>query len=448
MKTLTEAQERAVKICTNAIAEYGSALNSSVTGTGKTVMAVHTAMRLRCPVVVIAPKAVLPSWRKEFAEHGILPLLVVNYEKIRRGHKQFLTKNGKRSMRWNLPEDTLIIFDEVQRCKSPYTQNSLLLISAKMQKINTLLLSATAAEDCTEMRSLGYALDLHSLNRGTATRKSWIEWMKQHGCTQDNWGGWRSGGRAKLKEIHNVMYRDRAIRLVTDDMPEAFRSNHIIEEIVEFEAMSAIRRFYKDAGITPAVIDAYVEHQSLALIDPEAAEAMKETNVLTEMLRARQMAEACKIPEIVEMASDLITEGFSVAVFLNFRDTVTAFKAAMETVLGKEISVIIGGQKEDERSSNVLEFSDDRRRVIVCTAAAGGTGVDGLQDLHGKYPRVSLISPSFSAQEFKQVLGRLPRAYAKSGVIQKILIAAGTIEEYVLKAIHKKLANLESLHGK
>jgi len=45
------------------------------------------------------------------------------------------------------------------------------------------------------------------------------------------------------------------------------------------------------------------------------------------------------------------------------------------------------------------------------------------------------------------VLGRLPRAYAKSPVLQKVLVAAGSIEEYVLQAIHRKLANMEVLHG-
>jgi superfamily II DNA or RNA helicase len=60
---------------------------------------------------------------------------------------------------------------------------------------------------------------------------------------------------------------------------------------------------------------------------------------------------------------------------------------------------------------------------------------------------VSLISPSFSAQDMRQTLGRLPRAFAKSGVIQKILIAAGTIEENVMRAIRQKLANMDALHG-
>ena len=398
-------------------------------------------MRLNCPVAIIAPKAVLPAWRKEFADHGILPLFVTNYEKARRSLPPYLAKHGKRVMRWNLPENTLLIFDEVQKCKSPYTLNSLMLISAAMQKVNTLMLSATSSEDCTEMRAIGYALDLHSLNRTTATRKSWVHWMQHHGCTQDGFGSWRSGSRKKLNELREKIYSDRAVRVTTADMPAAFQSNHIIEESIEFAALPAIKRFYKTAGLTPKIIDAYMERQSLK------AAGAEDDNVLVEMLRARQMAEALKIPEIVEMTGDLVEEGFSVAVFLNFRESVMAFKSAMEAQLKSEISIVIGGQTPEDRSFNAKEFSDDRRRVIVCTQAAGGVGLDGLQDMHGQYPRVSLISPSFSAQDMRQTLGRLPRAFAKSGVIQKILIAAGTIEENVMRAIRTKMANMDALHG-
>jgi hypothetical protein len=444
MKTLTEAQERAVKVCINSIAEYGGALNSSKTGTGKTVMAVHVALRMRCPVIVICPKAVRPHWEREFAEHGIEPLAVLNYEKVRNGSTPFLRKQGKRAMRWELPEDALIIFDECQRMKSPYTLNALLLISAKMQKINTLLLSATAAEDCTEMRALGYALNLHNLNRDTPLLRSWERWMREHGCYRDEWNGWRSGPRKHLQKVHDVLYRDRAIRLTEEDMPEAFRENRIIVEPIEFAGLPAIRKAYKDAGITPAIVEAVIERSALP---PEEQEKLEEDSMLTRLLRARQLAEACKVPEFVELAQDLVAEGFSVAVFLTFRETVLAFQQLMESA-GIPAAVIIGGQTSEVREANRLAFSRDEKRVLVCTAASGGVGIDGLQDLNGRFPRTSLISPSFSVQEFKQTLGRLHRAYAKSDVMQKILIAVGTVEEDVIVAIQRKLANMETLHGK
>ena len=77
---------------------------------------------------------------------------------------------------------------------------------------------------------------------------------------------------------------------------------------------------------------------------------------------------------------------------------------------------------------------------------AGGTGLS-LHDTQGKHPRVSLISPSFSAKNHLQVLGRIHRNGAKSDALQKILVAADSVEEKVMQSIDKKIKNLRALHG-
>ena len=51
---------------------------------------------------------------------------------------------------------------------------------------------------------------------------------------------------------------------------------------------------------------------------------------------------------------------------------------------------------------------------------AGGVGVS-LHDLHGGHPRMSIISPTWSGQDLKQVLGRIHRAGSKTPAIQKIV---------------------------
>ena len=84
--------------------------------------------------------------------------------------------------------------------------------------------------------------------------------------------------------------------------------------------------------------------------------------------------------------------------------------------------------------------------MVVANIAAGGTGVS-LHDINGKRPRISLISPTFSAKDHLQTLGRIHRNGAKSDAIQKILVAADSIEEKVMESINRKLNNLEALHG-
>ena len=73
---------------------------------------------------------------------------------------------------------------------------------------------------------------------------------------------------------------------------------------------------------------------------------------------------------------------------------------------------------------------------------AGGTGLS-LHDETGEHPRISLISPSFSAIELRQVLGRVHRASGKSPSIQNIVFANGTVEMKVCHAVRAKLNNLD-----
>tara|TARA_E500000331_G_scaffold270821_1_gene262419 strand:+ start:129 stop:392 length:264 start_codon:yes stop_codon:yes gene_type:complete len=76
---------------------------------------------------------------------------------------------------------------------------------------------------------------------------------------------------------------------------------------------------------------------------------------------------------------------------------------------------------------------------------AGGTGLS-LHDETGEYPRVSLISPSFSAIDLRQCLGRVHRATGKSPSIQKIVFASGTVEMRVCKLVRAKLNNLDLIN--
>ena len=103
MKTLYPKQQEAFDFF---LAKHKLDLNSldtSHVGTGKTVVAAHLAKTLNRPVAVLCPKSVIPSWERELKETGIEPLFVLNYEKIRTGKTEWMSKRGKKIMTWNLP---------------------------------------------------------------------------------------------------------------------------------------------------------------------------------------------------------------------------------------------------------------------------------------------------------------------------------------------------------
>ena len=385
-------------------------------------------------VAVICPKAVIPMWDRELIEMGVEPEFVLNYEKIRTGKTPFMSKRGKKIMTWHLNEPTLILIDEVHKCKSPWTQNAQLLISlieqAKRGGHLIHAMSATAAEDPTEMRALGFMLGLHKLNKRP---DHWHGWMELNGCAPDRWGQWRLLSRRKLDDVHEKIYghRGRGHRLAIEDFPDSFKENRVFVEPVAFKDSAKIIKAYDELGITPAIIESFVEN----------GESLPESDhVLVRLLQARQLAESFKVGDMVDMTNDLVAEGKSVVCFVNFRDTADALCEQLDC------DCVVGGQSVEHRQQAIDDFQEDLTRVLVVNIAAGGTGLS-LHDVNGKHARVSLISPSFNAKDHLQALGRIHRNGAKSHALQKILVAADSVEETVMTAIENKLNNLTALHG-
>jgi len=405
-----------------------AALNGSETGTGKTLCGVEVARRLGVKVVVVCPKIVIPSWEQTFAKQGMEIPTVLNYEKLRTG-KTKLGSWVRGNFIWSLPAGSLVIWDEVHRAQGAYTKNSKMLIGAKLCGLRNLALSATAAEDPTELRALGYVLGLHSLT-------NFVMWAKEHGCTFDQWGKLVftksvSLSKAFLKPLHAEIYPAKGVKLTREDLAEHFRDSQIITDPLDFGDSGKIAQIY---GEMEKELDLLKARKAMDNIESKG-------NALTEQLRARQMVELLKIPAILELAEEALIEHRSVAIFVNFEATLAALRQRISCQHG----VVVGGQSAQEREEYIRKFQQNEIRVIICNISAGGLGVN-LHDEIGTAPRTSLISPSFNAKELQQVLGRVDRAGAQSTSIQRILVAAGTIEENILSSLNQKIQNMNTLH--
>jgi len=165
VKSLYPRQQDAADFFLSKLLSRINTLDGSHTGCGKTVVACYLAKMLGFPVAVICPKAVIPSWERELKEFGIDPIFVLNYEKIRTGNTQYMTRKGKKIFKWLIPRDTFVLVDEIHKAKGPFTLNAQLLISLVLQKYRVHGMSATASETPAEMRALEFCLGLHSLNK-------------------------------------------------------------------------------------------------------------------------------------------------------------------------------------------------------------------------------------------------------------------------------------------
>jgi SNF2 family DNA or RNA helicase len=435
---LFEWQKTHVDALEEALRYHNVAKDGSDTGTGKTIMALETVRRLGKWPIVICPKSVIPTWREWYAEFypRMKEFPVFNYEAVRvnRAKTKLITRHNKAKGRgaftWNVdPDKSVVIFDEDHRCKNGKSLNGKLLIAARRQRLPMMLLGATSCTNPTEMMAMGYALGLHRVT-------DFWRWCFKNGCVRGHFGGLDfvndQDAPLHLKNLHNHIYvasevAARGSRLRTKEIPD------FPETLITADSY---------AVDDPKLIDEV--YDELALLEERKAEDEDPDNPLTAQLRARQTVELLKAPLFTNLASDAIEEGNAVAIFVSFRGTLDAVVKGLKKK-GHYGVTIHGDDTTESRQEACDAFGKGQWVYCVATISAGGVGIS-LHDTDGERPRVALISPTFSAVDLKQALGRVHRAGAKSKSIQRIVFAAGTVEEKVCHTVRRKLNNLDLIN--
>lgn len=407
-----EPMKRLVKVLRTRI----SAIDSSDTGTGKTYVACAVARQLGLELAVVCPKAVIPSWAEAAKHIGCEVRFILNYEalKAKKGEKYVLwDKEGYAVWKIKSGEQVLLVFDEAHRCKDPaLSKNALLLVSAVAQKIRHLLVSATLAESPLQLRAAGYSLGLHN-------GKDFWDWCVKMGCWKDGWNGWHfNGAQRVMKNIRDEIYPKRGVRVRAKDLGDKFPETIVTADLIEADGVGDIYESLRDR---------------LAKVDRETKNYS--ATIFTEILGARRRVELLKVPAMLSLAKDALAEGSSVALFVCFNETVEALRTELKC------PAITGQTPLAEREKFKKEFQADQIRSLVLNISAGGVGIS----LHGQRHRVALISPSWSAFELVQCIGRVWRA-GGSHSIQRILFASKTIEEAICARVRAKIGCLETLN--
>jgi hypothetical protein len=435
---LPPQREHAVNML-NSLYINGVACDQSETGTGKSYVAAWIAKNLNSPVVIVCPKVVIPAWTKVLSYFGIKAHCLINYEKLIRGNTEHLSfkdgkDNGPSDYIINFPKNSLVILDEVHKCKSSTSKNSDFLIKLKMDGYKSLLLSATAATNPLEMKAFGFATTLHNLT-------SYRQFITDSGAYVGRYGGFQIDLQSQktveaMSNIHDKLFNLYKVssRMTRKMFDKIFPDNHVMAECFDMGSNTdKINRVYLQ-----------MESELAALEESSVNYSQHHFAIMT---KARRMAELLKVPTMVEMIEDWYDEGISPVVFVNFTDTVEAIEKqlAKNRKFDGLIAKIVGGQSDKVRQKDIELFQSDDKRIMIANLAAGNAGVS-LHDLIGNFARGSIISPSYSAINLLQALGRIHRAEGKTKCIQKVMFAAGTIEEDACKRVQSKLNNLECLN--
>lgn len=418
---LLEYQLTSVQMGVASMNKYNRALLGHSTGVGKTFCALGIARELGKRVAVICPKPITTDWFRAAKMMGVEVFEICGWEWTKTGKSQMgrWTDEKKKEFRFMLPPDVMLIFDEVHRGKGEATQNAYLVRDSVVQSIPAIALSATIADDPTKLWALGQFLGLHQGG------KDYFRFLSQNGCRKTRFGMEFTGGHSVLKKLHSRIYPERGNRLRHSDLGDAFPETLIKAKAFDMDNARKIAGEYDD------LCNRIEELRGLENFS---------ANVLAEQTRARQRIELHKAPAVCAMVRDMIEEGNSVFVAVNYTETRKFILDELKTTCS-----IHGGQDEMERRGNIDAFQRDDSRVIVGIIQACREGLN-LQDLNGNHPRVALIMPSPSVFDLKQVLGRVHRSGGKSKSLQYIVYAAGVgIEESICEKLDTKLKRLDVL---
>jgi len=429
----------------NSLHVNGFAFDASPTGTGKTYCASWIAKNYGSTVVVLCPKSVQKNWFDTLKSFGIDNPIVMTFERLVRGNTDHYTydmsayrnrKNWWKSegITVNFPSNSLVIMDEVHKCKGQKSLTGECLVAIKNAGHKLLMLSASAATNVTEMKAFGYVTLLHS-------GYGFYDFCKDNGVAFNRFGlGTWDANLQKCKEgmirIHNTLFNSLgcANRMNRKDFGDIFPDNQVIADGF-------------DLGSNTAKLQAVYNEMEYELMNLDESSMEYSEHHFAIIMKARRQSELLKVPAMVSWIEDMYDEGVSPVVFINFRETLEAIEKRLDsTKYSGKIAKIIGGQTQKQRDDEIKSFQSDTKRICLVMVAAGSASVS-LHDLNGNYPRHTLINPSYSAINTLQALGRCHRANGKTPVIQRFFFASGVeIEDKMRKRVSLRLTNLDSLN--
>ncbi len=421
-------------------------LDASDMGTGKTYTAIQTCKELGYKPLIICPKSVISIWKNVSKKLNHDVFFIVNYETFimckyydtnnNRVDCPYITqninfKNNQSDLDdkytryvFDLPKDDkiMIIFDEAHRANNIYTHIGQLLISAKLSGNKIMMLSATIADKPDKFKLFLWVLNFVDTKLGfVESIRTILKWYSRdtHNI---------------MDRVYKMLYPNKASRMDIKLLGDTFPKTQILAESY-YMGEKRTNEIQKQYDIVAECLN--------DLKNKIKNNGDKEKNHLVMMLRAHQKIELLKIPTFLELIEDFVQQKYSVAVFVNYRETLNNLNKIINNKY--KTSVVNGNQTEHERTNNIEMFNNNTHKIILLNIKAGSVGIS-LHDTRGNHPRVSLISPTYNSIDFVQALGRIHRAGSKSNSLQRIVFCTGTVEEKIAEALKHKLLNINSIN--
>lgn len=419
MDKLLPYQQQHSKCLISILRKNRRVLDASKMGLGKTYCNVAVCVELNLIPFIVCPKTIMENWINVLEYFGCGYYGITSYESLQHlkywdcdGNREIITflgktEDGYEAYENEMPDNMIIIYDEVHKCKNINTNNGTILHSLTKTNIRISMLSGTVADQPVYFVLVGLVLKLYS---DYAKGHEWIV-KKSKLTSSENY----------MLGFHKIIYPNYASKINEDIVKNLYPECEIIAKCYDMDTNEEIDENYN-----------------------KLKEIMKTTDkkkIMSEYIRTNHANDILKIKTIVSETKLNIIAGNSVVIFVNYTDCLITLSELLNTKC-----LVYGEQKIEDRYKNIKDFQEDRERVIICNIKCGSNGIS-LHDLNGNYPRVSLLMPTWSVTDLIQALGRTYRIGVKTKTKQIIIFSNSINEKYVQENIKDKLNNISLLNN-
>lgn len=447
----------------NTLQIYNGAMDTSMTGCGKTYVSIMIAKILQLSLIIICPLTVISVWKKIAELADVKIILITTYQSLsskqliqpkhgflekyesEHNYKSYYDFNVTEKYKRALSEGCLLIIDEVQNVRNNTTQYRATkrLVNEVANgdgKSKYILLSATPFDKPLQAINMMMLIGIIKHERLTFRSKptGWND-LVDFCLEKDPERTYRIlnryfYGKKKVKKLYEtcafILYAEIIRRQLCSAMPlvidypciaRNFYCEVSDEDRPNFEKV--MKKFKKAV--------AYVKN-------PLIVRDGNDSN-FGNIVRAMVEIETLKIPYIEKFARLFLEKPkFKVNISVHYLNTVRELTRRLRKY---EPLVLTGGVSPKKREKIIEKFQSNEpgcKRLLIHIDTVGGVGIS-LHDTNGDYSRVQFQSPGPNLILTQQNVGRMYRAGTKSKTYIFIFyVNAGNNERHCHNILIKK----------
>lgn len=455
-------------------------IDKSPTGSGKTPINIHIAIKYGLKLFVVGPANIAPNWKKECDKYGLDLFIVdsttkkkdkpdrtshtfISYTTLCRGKNEYVTKGQDgvfrltKKMENIIKSKALIIYDEAQDVKNPDSESfkACLTISREVVSLNCgsriAILSATLFDKAIYAESTFKLL-------GIITRKELFYYDLPTGVYYTEGYGYEDA----------VNFCKRYDKLAVDMcLPDRFTAKSCRETLFHL-LINIVCKYFSSAMPKPPISSKFIPRVGYFHMDEKSTQMLAEGVAMLKkavrfdsekgsvgstagnfgaIIEAHETIEVSKLKLFVRLAAEQLNKDLTckVIIFVWYKQSVHYLMECFK--LWNPIQAN-GEVKPGQRFKELEEFMKPSltHRILIAHPKAAGIGLS-MDDQHGGFARHTFISPNYHFIPIHQCAGRTYRSDTKSDAPFTMVYGKEHIEHSIIEALSRKTEVITQING-